>query len=194
MAISTAKAQDTVCQKWSNLSKKNNKKSASRCISKSSTNGMEIIMEIDTFSNYSVLTLMNMNSMKFTTEKIVFDKKCYVRTNKGKWQTTSLEPFEMMNTYMPSLNLQNQIFNNCKQLDDEKVGNEICLVFETEIDKTVPINNGKSFSFKGRNKIWMTTEGLLLRMRSETSQNNITMTFESTFEYDNNIKIIEPVK
>ncbi len=198
LSITKALAQDSVCQKLINLIKNNyiNNKYSSRCFSKSSSNGidMEMIMELDTFSNYSIVTLMDMKGMKYKTEQIVYNKKSYVKMNGGNWQTANLDSNELINTYIPSLNMQNQLFSNCKQLEDDKVGDKNCWVFETEIDKTTTIKD-KKFEFKSRNKMWITPiKGLVLKMVTESVQNNITMKLESIIEYDNTIKIVEPVK
>ena len=198
LSLSTALAQDSVCQKLIDLTKNNyiKNKYASRCFSKSSSNGidMDMILELDTFLNYSIVTLMDMKGMKYKTEQIVYNKKSYVRMNGGNWQTANLDSHELINTYIPSLNMQNQLFRNCKQLEDDKVGDKNCWVFETEVDKTTTIKD-KKFQFKSINKMWITPDkGLVLKMITESNQNNITMRLESIIEYDNTIKIGEPVK
>ena len=48
--------------------------------------------------------------------------------------------------------MQNQLFRNCKQLEDDKVGDKNCWVFETEVDKTTTIKD-KKFQFKSINKM-----------------------------------------
>ena len=77
--------------------------------------------------------------------------------NGGNWQTANLDSHELINTYIPSLNMQNHLFSNCKQLEDDKM--------------------------------WITPDkGLVLKMITESKQNNITMRLESIIEYDNTIK------
>ena len=43
------------------------------------------------------------------------------------------------------------------------------------------------------NKIWITSEGLVVKMISEMNQNNVIIVSESKFEYDDKIKITEPI-
>ena len=47
---------------------------------------------------------------------------------------------------------------------------------------------------KTRIKFWITPVGLVQKMTTEMNQNNTLIVLESKFEYDYNIKIVEPIK
>ena len=195
MTICSATAQDTsTCQRLMTLtSRYGKKKLPTRCITKSSNYGMEMVSQQDTFQNTHSITQFSMGGFKKKTEMIIFDQKGYVRIDTGEWKIVDISAYTNMNTYMPTVNLQNPIYKNCKQLSNEKIEGEDCSVFEIEMDKDFSMN-GNTNNVKSKMKLWINSGGLSQKMTNTMNQLNTTIIMESKFEYDETIKITAPIK
>lgn len=193
--LSSVTAQDTTCQKLMTLTARYGKKKLPvRTITKSSTSNykMEIINQQDTSHNTHTITQFVMGELKKKVETILFDQKGYSRMDDGEWMKVDVGANNMMNTYMPTVNLPNQILENCKQFPSEKIGEQDCWVFETQQENTFPMN-GQNIKIKSTNKLWINADGLAQKMVSGMNQNNTITILDSKFEYDENIKITAPI-
>ena len=71
---------------------------------------MEIISLQDTSQNIHSTTQFSVGGFKKKTEIIVFNQKGYARIDTGEWKNIDMSAYTNMNTYMPTVNLQNTIY------------------------------------------------------------------------------------